>query len=159
MTDVLIRIPSLTHGPPFGILDETRNGSKAGCTSLNAYLPSLRPRLHVFGHIHEAHGAELRAWVPDFTPVPRRQDGASTDGADGADNDDDDVLRLDGGDDESLLLQGTVPSSEAPEGLERTAFVNAANWPAGLKAVKDGRRSVFGGGRFRPVVVDLRDDA
>jgi hypothetical protein len=156
---VLIRIRRLTHGPPFGILDETRNGSKAGCTSLNAHLPSLRPRLHVFGHIHEAHGAELRAWVPDFTPVPRLRDEAATDGADDADNDDDDVLRLDGGDDETLLLQGTVPSSEAPEGLERTAFVNAANWPAGSKAVRDGRRTVFGGGSFRPVVVDLRDDA
>jgi Icc-related predicted phosphoesterase len=33
-----------------------------GCRSLAAKLPELKPRLHVFGHIHEAHGAVVKDW-------------------------------------------------------------------------------------------------
>jgi Icc-related predicted phosphoesterase len=55
-TEILI-----THTPPYGILDKTRRGSHAGCDRLLARLTKLRDcRLHVFGHIHEGHGAELR---------------------------------------------------------------------------------------------------
>lgn len=54
-TDVLI-----THGPPWGILDTLyRQGGGAehtGCPSLLASLSRIRPRLHLFGHIHEGHG-------------------------------------------------------------------------------------------------------
>ena len=51
-TDVLI-----THGPPQGILDRTLGGEDAGCEALAAELSArLRPRLHVFGHIHEGYG-------------------------------------------------------------------------------------------------------
>ncbi|KZT71364.1 Metallo-dependent phosphatase [Daedalea quercina L-15889] len=52
----------LTHTPPYGILDKTRKGSSAGCENLAQRLKSedLRQcRLHVFGHIHESHGAIL----------------------------------------------------------------------------------------------------
>jgi predicted phosphodiesterase len=49
--DVLI-----THGPPFGILDRTSRGDEVGCVDLLAAVQRVRPRLHVFGHIHEAHG-------------------------------------------------------------------------------------------------------
>jgi Icc-related predicted phosphoesterase len=53
--DVLI-----THGPPAGILDRTYDGEHVGCSELLAKLASLEsePRLHVFGHIHEAAGRE-----------------------------------------------------------------------------------------------------
>jgi Icc-related predicted phosphoesterase len=40
------------------ILDTTRRGKHAGCQVLAARLKQLDAcRLHVFGHIHEAHGA------------------------------------------------------------------------------------------------------
>ncbi|EMD38117.1 hypothetical protein CERSUDRAFT_82338 [Gelatoporia subvermispora B] len=50
----------LTHTPPYGICDVTRKGKQAGCKALAKKLQSkdLRNcRLHIFGHIHEAHGA------------------------------------------------------------------------------------------------------
>jgi Icc-related predicted phosphoesterase len=50
--DVLI-----THGPPFGILDETPRGDFAGCEELRKRVEVVRPRLHVFGHIHFGYGA------------------------------------------------------------------------------------------------------
>ncbi len=50
-TDVLV-----THGPPRGILDRTVTGVAVGCDDLLAALARVRPRLHVFGHIHEAYG-------------------------------------------------------------------------------------------------------
>lgn len=50
----------VTHTPPFGVLDETRRGKHAGCQILASRLNELpHCRLHVFGHIHEAHGAKL----------------------------------------------------------------------------------------------------
>ena len=46
----------LTHGPPAGILDITTQGKAVGCEDLMQTIQKIRPRLHVFGHIHEAHG-------------------------------------------------------------------------------------------------------
>jgi Icc-related predicted phosphoesterase len=50
-TDLLI-----THGPPFGILDKVENGPNVGCEDLLAVVEQINPKLHVFGHIHEARG-------------------------------------------------------------------------------------------------------
>jgi predicted phosphodiesterase len=50
-TDVL-----LTHGPPRGILDRTVRGESVGCDDLLDAVRRIRPRVHVFGHIHEAYG-------------------------------------------------------------------------------------------------------
>ena len=50
-TDVLI-----THGPPAGVLDRTFRGDLVGCRDLFDRVMEVRPRLHVFGHIHEAAG-------------------------------------------------------------------------------------------------------
>ncbi len=50
-TDVLI-----THGPPFGILDETFEKEKVGCEELLKAVNRVRPKIHIFGHIHEAYG-------------------------------------------------------------------------------------------------------
>jgi len=56
------RIPSnteilLTHTPPYQTLDKSRRGTLAGCRQLAMKVDSLKScRLHVFGHIHEAHG-------------------------------------------------------------------------------------------------------
>ena len=50
-TDVLV-----THGPPFGILDKNARGENTGCEELRHALERVRPRLHIFGHIHEGYG-------------------------------------------------------------------------------------------------------
>ncbi len=49
--DVLV-----THGPPRGLGDVTRRGSAVGCEALRARVLEVRPRLHVYGHIHEDAG-------------------------------------------------------------------------------------------------------
>lgn len=50
--DVLI-----THGPPLGILDVCDNGWQQGCLDLLDFAHAAKPKLHVFGHIHEGYGA------------------------------------------------------------------------------------------------------
>ena len=49
--DVLI-----THGPPMGIADRTVYGEDVGCADLGAAMARVKPRLCVFGHIHEGYG-------------------------------------------------------------------------------------------------------
>jgi calcineurin-like phosphoesterase family protein len=46
----------LTHGPPAGHGDRTARGEAVGCADLRAAVRRVRPRWHVFGHIHEGHG-------------------------------------------------------------------------------------------------------
>jgi Icc-related predicted phosphoesterase len=49
----------VTHGPPYGILDRhTANANHAGCPQLLEAVTRLKPKLHVFGHVHGAHGTE-----------------------------------------------------------------------------------------------------
>jgi Icc-related predicted phosphoesterase len=50
-TDVLI-----THTPPYGILDRLISGKHAECADLVHALARVKPKVHVFGHIHEAYG-------------------------------------------------------------------------------------------------------
>ncbi|CAH1784866.1 unnamed protein product [Owenia fusiformis] len=51
-TDVLI-----THGPPLGHCDLTKSMQRAGCVELlNTIQFRVKPKFHIFGHIHEAHG-------------------------------------------------------------------------------------------------------
>ncbi|RZU41344.1 metallophosphatase domain-containing protein [Edaphobacter modestus] len=53
-TDVLI-----THGPPFETLDKANIlGSHLGCEELAKVVSKIKPRLHVFGHIHGGYGKE-----------------------------------------------------------------------------------------------------
>lgn len=49
--DVLI-----THGPPLGFGDLVDRGEKVGCEDLLRHLERVKPRLHLFGHIHEDRG-------------------------------------------------------------------------------------------------------
>lgn len=51
-TDILI-----THTPPFGHCDDGY-----GCEDLHKRLATVRPRLHVCGHVHQARGAERVRW-------------------------------------------------------------------------------------------------
>lgn len=50
-TDVLI-----VHGPPYGILDQNRQGEHCGCKDLLERILDVRPQLVIFGHIHEGYG-------------------------------------------------------------------------------------------------------
>jgi Icc-related predicted phosphoesterase len=51
-TDVLV-----THGPPYGILDQ-QPGTEyhAGCPKLLDAVRRVKPMLHVFGHVHAGYG-------------------------------------------------------------------------------------------------------
>jgi hypothetical protein len=53
-TDVLI-----THGPPAYHLDS----GASGCVALLHAVGRIRPKLHVFGHIHTARGVEYVPWT------------------------------------------------------------------------------------------------
>lgn len=58
-TDILI-----THGPPAGILDITVRGNEhVGCEDLLKTIQTIKPRVHIFGHIHEAYGVEEKGGV------------------------------------------------------------------------------------------------
>ena len=55
------KIPSdtnllITHGPPYGILDQTERGEKTGCKDLFKKVKKIKPKVHAFGHIHEGYG-------------------------------------------------------------------------------------------------------
>jgi len=51
-TDILI-----THGPPFGKLDYVPyNNINVGCEELMKRVEEIKPKIHVFGHIHEGYG-------------------------------------------------------------------------------------------------------
>lgn len=49
--DVLI-----THGPPRGIGDRVKSGERVGCEDLLERTRGLKPKLHIFGHVHEDYG-------------------------------------------------------------------------------------------------------
>ena len=50
--DVLI-----THGPPFGILDQVAPGGEhLGCAELLESVEQKKPKVHLFGHIHGGAG-------------------------------------------------------------------------------------------------------
>ncbi|CAI5441245.1 unnamed protein product [Caenorhabditis angaria] len=47
----------LTHTPPLGHGDQMLNGQRMGCAELlNTVFKRVRPKYHVFGHIHEGYG-------------------------------------------------------------------------------------------------------
>jgi hypothetical protein len=52
-TDILI-----THGPPFGHLDFAPMGGHVGCKLLHFRVNEIKPKIHVFGHIHDGYGVK-----------------------------------------------------------------------------------------------------
>ena len=50
-TDILI-----THGPAFGLLDRTLDGTNVGCEDLRERIHEIKPLIDGCGHIHEAYG-------------------------------------------------------------------------------------------------------
>ena len=122
----------LTHTPAHHVLDRITLGDNVGCPSLRSRLASLRPRLHLSGHIHEAHGAYINTWdsANNFEP-PKVQN------------------------DDTVVSTSQIIGGEGGE--ETTVFVNAANWPMGPKASRKGVNPDFGKGAFQAVVVDLKE--
>lgn len=52
-TDILI-----THGPPFSILDKVGGYTSVGSETLESSVLSKKPKIHIFGHIHEGYGKQ-----------------------------------------------------------------------------------------------------
>ena len=52
-TDILV-----THGPPYGYLDIPggQTATRVGCEMLRYRVDEIRPKIHVFGHIHGSYG-------------------------------------------------------------------------------------------------------
>ncbi len=50
----------VTHHPPKGILDEPREGLHIGLGEILNLVERLKPRLHLFGHVHEKPGYMVR---------------------------------------------------------------------------------------------------
>jgi predicted phosphohydrolase len=51
-TDILI-----THGPPYGKLDYVYyDNVNVGCEELLKVIEDIKPKIHIFGHIHEGYG-------------------------------------------------------------------------------------------------------
>src|SRR5438093_12158875 len=51
VTDILV-----THGPAFGILDGTTTNHHIGCENLLKRIKRIKPKVHVFRHVHHAYG-------------------------------------------------------------------------------------------------------
>ena len=50
-TDIIV-----THGPAFGVLDNTIQGLRVGCEDLIRRILDVTPKIHVCGHIHYGYG-------------------------------------------------------------------------------------------------------
>jgi Icc-related predicted phosphoesterase len=47
----------ITHGPPNGYLDRVTGRSEMlGCEKLALRVKEIKPKIHVFGHIHSGYG-------------------------------------------------------------------------------------------------------
>lgn len=57
-TDIL-----MTHGPAYGFLDMTGDEKHTGCQDLLRRLLVIKPKFHVFGHIHESYGNIKRSGI------------------------------------------------------------------------------------------------
>ena len=57
INDAWVKIPKdtdilITHGPPLRILDDVERAGPQGCEDLLRRVKQIKPRLHVFGHLH-----------------------------------------------------------------------------------------------------------
>jgi Icc-related predicted phosphoesterase len=54
----------ITHGPPMGIKDiSIYNGDSCGCRYLLNRVLDVKPKFHIFGHIHKWHGTTKKAGI------------------------------------------------------------------------------------------------
>lgn len=80
--DVLV-----THGPPRGFGDRTPDNRGEGCADLRARVLEVRPKLHLFGHIHQDRGlwrsedvtfVNVTTWECDLPPAVLDYDQATS---------------------------------------------------------------------------------
>jgi hypothetical protein len=143
----------MTHGPPRNILDRTVAHDRAGCPALLRHLGRMTnpPRLHVFGHIHEARGALVHQWDSDPNSAAETSSaGRSWSGYESQESGPSSGSRVDGRPDAASVVDC--------EGWKETIMVNAANQPAGKRRTLDGMRVPFGGPGFQAIIVDLLDN-
>ncbi len=60
----------MSHHPPKGVLDLTRLGVRAGLDLIKNVVNAIKPRVHLFGHIHESPGYEVRGGTLHVNPGP-----------------------------------------------------------------------------------------
>jgi Icc-related predicted phosphoesterase len=65
----------LTHGPAMGILDFVPPDLNVGCEHLLRAVRRARPRVHLFGHIHEGWGARRGIWHDEDVDVAGMEGG------------------------------------------------------------------------------------
>lgn len=53
----------ITHGPAYGFLDQVINEQHVGCQDLLRRILFIKPKVHVFGHIHESYGNIKRSGI------------------------------------------------------------------------------------------------
>ena len=64
-TDILV-----THGPPLGYGDLTNTNQRAGCLELlNTIRFRVKPKYHIYGHIHEGHGVRSNGTTTFINPA------------------------------------------------------------------------------------------
>ncbi|KAL1694369.1 Metallo-dependent phosphatase-like protein [Schizophyllum commune] len=142
----------LTHGPPYHIFDRTNTNDLPGCIALRRRLPSLRPRIHLFGHIHEDHGARIHGWKEGADSLKEGDTPTSYDPSFAdlppmhalnlLDPEAERELFEDESDPDSRLQYdpGRPPPThdeDLKNAKERTVFVNAAAWPMGKMAWRE----------------------
>jgi Icc-related predicted phosphoesterase len=57
-TEILV-----THGPPKWILDLDKGGEHYGCEDLAMRVREVKPKFHIFGHIHCSYGFEVHPYT------------------------------------------------------------------------------------------------
>jgi Icc-related predicted phosphoesterase len=65
--DVLV-----THHPPKGVLDRTFMGVRVGLKSIRELSLTAKPRVHLFGHVHESPGYQDYEGIVAVNPGPLR---------------------------------------------------------------------------------------
>ena len=58
----------LTHAPPYGVVDQLRNGRHVGSKAVRAFIEQHQPALCACGHIHEARGEDRIGATRIFNP-------------------------------------------------------------------------------------------
>lgn len=115
----------VTHGPPLGLHDWVFGGPTdlrhVGCVHLRRAVRRCRPRLHVFGHIHEGYGATRMRWGKVLGP-------GNSNGEDPGDNPLAMTNEAYGERGERILdTTSTTKDNEGPfKGGQETLFVNAS---------------------------------
>ena len=125
----------ITHGPPQGIFDAVPNRlhrneqdglqfQNTGCTHLLRAVERAKPRLHVFGHIHEGWGCGVMHWPsPELPPSGGKFFVALGQGR--KEGDIDKKIRLVDDDDDDAKEAVRVDAKDLEFG-NQTLFVNAS---------------------------------